>query len=132
MIRGEDSEFSLEDSEFSLRLKKAGYRIVLTPNAVCYHSQPDSILQLIKLHIRNGLGVAFVDTFYPDLNIDVEPYKIDYVLGRKSKAGRIRRFMLSSIRSILSRKVLLLSSKIFYLAGYFCGIVKYRLFRFDG
>jgi GT2 family glycosyltransferase len=115
-----------EDSEFSWRLLQAGYRIMLAPRTWCYHPAPDNISELIRINVRNGLGVAFVDTFYPHLNIDVHPETITKFSSPKSKGQRLKRFILSGLKAIVSLKFLLVLSKLFYMAGYVWGLFRYR------
>ncbi len=119
-----------EDSELSLRLNKSGYRIVLAANTWCYHPAPCNIRQLAKINFRNGAGVAFVDTFYPELNIDVHPQGIDRFSNRKTIMERIKRFIVSGFVAIIKMYNLLILAKIYYLAGYAYGVFKYRIFRF--
>jgi glycosyltransferase involved in cell wall biosynthesis len=119
-----------EDSELSLRLNKAGYRIVLAANTWCYHPAPGNIRQLAKINFRNGAGVAFVDTFYPELNIDVHPQGIDRFSSRKTIMERGKRFVSAGFAAIIKKNNLLVLAKINYLAGYAYGVFKYRVFRF--
>jgi GT2 family glycosyltransferase len=116
-----------EDSELAVRLKKAGYRIVLAPHTWCFHPSPDNIRQLIKTNLRNGIGVAFVDMFYPDLNVDVHAQGILYSSERKTVPGRIKRFLLQGIEATLRMKIIFLASKLFYALGYYYGFLKYRI-----
>lgn len=119
------------DPEFSYRLRKAGYRTLLVPYTWCYHPQPDNIIQLVKIQFRDGKGVAFVDIFYPHLNIDVHPEGIIYFSERKSIFRRIIRFLLSGFEAILRGKILLSLAKVIYVIGYCYGIVRYRILRFS-
>lgn len=118
-----------EDSELAVRVKKEKYRIVLASNTWCYHPSPDNIFQLVKIQFRNGLGVAFIDIFYPDLNVDIHPKGIIYFSERKTKRERLKRFFLTGLNAVIEIKLLLILSKIFYAAGYFSGAVKYKLIK---
>lgn len=122
MIRG-------EDSEFSLRLTKRGYRIVIAPYAFYYHRQPDNLSTLIKTQIRNAIGVAYADSFYPLLNIDIEPYNLNYACERRNFLSRIKRFASSWLQALAGGKTLLLFSKCIYSVTYGFTLFKYRLAR---
>lgn len=113
-----------EDSVLSSQLIKAGYRVVLAPHQWCYHPQPANIVELVKTQFRNGAGVAFVDVFYPDLNVDVHPKGITYFSEKKSILERIGRSLLSGIDAISKGKSLLLLSKTLYTLGYCYGVLK--------
>jgi len=120
-----------EDPELSSRLIKAGYRVVLVARTWAYHLQPDNLIELIKINIRNGLGASFVDAFYPQLNVDVDPKGIIYSAKKISILGRIFRFLVSFLEAIIKGKILLLLAKVFYLIGYFRGIVEYRILKLN-
>lgn len=120
IIRGEDSLLSYE-------LNRIGYRIVIAPNTWCYHPTPESFVKLAMINIRNGEGACFVDIFYPELNIDVHPKSIIYISDKINILQRIRRFIVSILGAIFGMKILLLSARIFYIAGYFFGVYKYKI-----
>lgn len=117
------------DSDFSLRLQEAGYRVVIAPGASFYHPPPGNMWKLFKINFRNGLGVIFVDAYYPDLVIDVDPRGVQYVAERKSKLERTQRFISSFFVSLFQGKFLLFLAKLTYAAGYFYGFFKYRILK---
>lgn len=122
MIRG-------EDSELAVRVNAEKYRIVLAPNTWCYHPSPDNIFELIKTQFRNGTGVAFVDVFYPKLNVDIHQRGIIGFSEKKTFGQRVKRFLLSLCEAIFKIKILLVFSKIFYTIGYLYGIFKFKILR---
>ena len=118
-----------EDNLLSYQLREAGYRVVLAPHTWCYHPQPDNLTELIKTQFRNGLGVCFVDTFHPDLNIDMHPDGVLFCTTRKTISARIRRFALSLLSAVFQGRFLLLSAKLIYMVSYLQGICKYRILK---
>ncbi len=120
MIRG-------EDTEFSLRIRKKGYKIVIVPQTWCYHHPPRNLLQMIKVQIRNGIGAAFIDAFYPRLNMDIHPDKLMYELKNKSLSARISRFIHKFIKAFISLRVLYFTTKLVYGLSYIFGRLKYFL-----
>jgi glycosyltransferase involved in cell wall biosynthesis len=119
-----------QDPEFCFRLRQAGYRTVLAAHTWCYHPQPDTLIGLLKIQFRNGLAVAFVDTFYPELNIDVDPRGIMNTSKRISKFVRALRFFTVFLNGVIRMKVLLLLAKIIYLSGYLYGLLRYKILSF--
>ena len=115
-----------EDPEISQRFKMAGLRLVLAANVLCLHPAPKVLIELIRLHFRNGIGVAFADRFYPGLNIDVNPQSIIYPVRAQTKISRITRFVSQFIVSIFSAKLLWALSKISYIFGYVYALVRTR------
>ena len=122
MVRGEDSEIS-----HRILLKK--YRVVMAPETWCYHPQPAGVLGLIKLNFRNGLGVSYIDSYCPELNIDVHPEGVMYFSEKKGFFSRLIRFIKGVFESIFKLRSLLLLSKASYITGYICGIVIYKACR---
>jgi len=122
IIRGEDSVLSQDVSG-------EGLRVVLAPQAFYFHPQPENLLQLAQLNMRNGRGSCFVDTFYPDLNLDLHPKGITYFSDKKNIYQRMHRFTFAIIRALLKGESLLFLSKLFYSLGYFHGMIKYTLLR---
>jgi glycosyltransferase involved in cell wall biosynthesis len=122
IIRGEDSVFSRDVSG-------RGLRVVLAPQAFCFHPQPENFWRLATVNMRDGRGSCLVDTYYPDLNLDVHPKGITYFTERKNIPQRIGRFAFGIITALFNGKFLLFFSKSFYLLGYSHGIIKYRLLR---
>lgn len=117
-----------EDSEFSLRLRNKGYKIMMSPETWCYHHQPQNFIQLVTRYIRNGLGVAYIDTYYPELNIDIHPHELMFELNKKSILYRICRFIKAYIKALAAMRLLYMSSRIIYIFAYFYGIIKYKVF----
>ncbi len=122
MVRG-------EDSEFSFRLRKKDYKIMMAPQTWYFHHQPQNFIQMISRQIRNGLGVAFVDVYYPELNIDIHPTQLMYELERKSIIGRIFRFIGAYIKGIVNMRLLYMISRIIYSIAYMYGIFKYKVLK---
>ncbi len=118
-----------EDSLLSYQLKEAGYRVVLAPNTWCYHPQPANLVQLIRMQLKIGNGVAFVDVFHPELNIDVHPKGIAYTSEKKSAFERLVRFVSSGLQAICKIRILLVLAKFFYALGYLQGLLRYTVFK---
>ncbi len=125
MIRG-------EDSELTARIRKAGYRTVLAPQTWCLHPCPDNFWQLARTNIRNGAGVAFVDTRYPQLNSDIHPAGITHYSAPKTRPERALRFFRTGIKAFSQGKILLVSAKFYYALGYSYGLVKYKVLKEKG
>jgi GT2 family glycosyltransferase len=55
------------DSEFFYRLRRAGYRLVIAPDAWTYHPAPASLGRLLAKHFRYGTGYAQEVQRHPEL-----------------------------------------------------------------
>jgi len=54
------------DPDLRVRLREAGYRVVLVPGARIHHPLPDGWRPLLKIFFRNGFGSAYAWKFQPD------------------------------------------------------------------
>lgn len=54
------------DPDLRVRLRAAGYRVVLAPNARIHHPLPDGFTKLLRVFFRNGIGSAYAQKFQPD------------------------------------------------------------------
>jgi len=111
------------DGEFSHRIRKHNYRVVLAPKTWIYHPAPRNLLKLIGISFRNGKATAFVDKYYPELNFDLGTKNIILALSRKSKKYRLWRFVKEMAQGIISLKLIKLISKIAYIIGYINGSI---------
>ncbi len=107
-----------EDPELSFRIKNNGYRTVLAADACFFHPVPGNLADLMKISWRNGAATAYVDRFYPRLNIDLDPKGIIPKAEPKSKSYRLRRFALMFFKSIFCFQIILLVHKSVYALGY--------------
>jgi GT2 family glycosyltransferase len=54
------------DPDLRVRLRSAGYRVVLAPQARIFHPLPGNLKQLLRIFFRNGIGSAYAYKFQPD------------------------------------------------------------------
>jgi cellulose synthase/poly-beta-1,6-N-acetylglucosamine synthase-like glycosyltransferase len=54
-----------EDVEFSFRLAERGYRMILLPEAITYHTHPESLMHYLTRKFQYARGRAIVYTIYP-------------------------------------------------------------------
>lgn len=54
------------DPDLRVRLRAAGYRVVLVPGARIHHPLPDGWRPLLRIFFRNGFGSAYAWKFQPD------------------------------------------------------------------
>jgi rhamnosyltransferase len=118
-----------EDSVISAAIQQAGRRTVLVPQTICFHSAPKNFLELIKLSLRNGRGASYVDVFFPELNLDVDPRSVVHFSSRKNVFERTSRFISTLLQAIGQGHFLLLTTKVFYALGYAWGVVRHQIFR---
>jgi len=131
---GKFNEYILRghDPEFSYRVRKNGYRTVLVPQTWCYHPVPKNVKELARLHFRNGKATAFVDKYYPELNIDLDPKSVIYPSEYRNRVYRGLRFARSFFDACISGKSLLVAAKLTYILGYSYGILANTILNIAG
>jgi len=50
-------------------VRRAGYRVVVLPNAWIHHLLPETLPGILRQYFRNGMGAAYVKKFYPEFAI---------------------------------------------------------------
>jgi GT2 family glycosyltransferase len=121
-----------QDPEFSYRVRKNGYRTVLVPQTWCYHPVPKNVKELVRLHFRNSKATAFVDKYYPELNIDLDPKGVIYPSEYRNRVYRGLRFAGSFFCACISGKSLLVTAKLTYILGYSYGILTNTILNIAG
>lgn len=81
------------DPDLRVRLRAAGYRVVLAPQARIYHPMPSGWQRLLRTFFRNGYGSAYARKFHPDTVYEThEVLEDDTFQPRTSLAYRAIRF----------------------------------------
>ncbi|MCC6694158.1 MAG: glycosyltransferase [Candidatus Hydrogenedentes bacterium] len=115
------------DPDLRVRLRAAGYRVVLAPNARIYHPLPDGWNRLLKMFFRNGFGSAYAQKFQPDSVYDThEELDAAAFKPRTSFAWRILRFPARLVKALAEGKFLRLGAYTAYAFGYMWGFLTAR------
>ncbi|MCC6490775.1 MAG: glycosyltransferase [Candidatus Hydrogenedentes bacterium] len=115
------------DPDLRVRLRAAGYRVVLAPNARIYHPLPDGWKRLLRMFFRNGYGSAYAQKFQPDSVYDThEELDAAGFKPRTSLAWRVLRFPARLIKALAEGKFLRLGAYTAYAAGYVWGYLTAR------
>ncbi len=117
------------DPDLRVRIRKAGYRVVLAPDTWAYHPFPENLLKFIRLFFRNGSGSAYIQVFHPELVYDTdEALHSEKFVARRPLIYRALRFPLRLLKALVTLQWLRLLGYTVYLAGYIAGFVRFRLF----
>lgn len=110
------------DPDLRVRLRQAGYRVVLAPETCIYHPLPRSWNALLKTFFRNGYGSAYAQKVRPDLIYEThEALHSSSFQPRRPLLYRLCRFPLRLGLAILQGKLLRFSAYCGYAAGYLWG-----------
>lgn len=112
------------DPDLRARLRNAGYRVVLVPNARIHHPLPADMRGLLKLFFRNGYGSAHAWKFHRD-----SVYETHEKLEARSFAAtrpfvyRLVRMPLRITAALLTGKSLRAFAYCAYTCGYAWGLI---------
>ena len=112
------------DPDLRVRMRAAGYRVVLVPGCVIYHPLPDGLRPLLKTFFRNGFGSAYAQRFQPDSVFEThESLHEEDFNPRTSLAYRIARFPARLLKAAATGQFLRLAAYSAYACGYAWGMM---------
>ncbi len=118
------------DPDLRVRIRKAGFRVVLAPQTWAYHPLPDSLPKFVRVFLRNGYGSAYLQLMHPEINYDTdEAFDSKGFRSKRSFFYRIFRYPLRLIKSLVTLQWLRLLGYSVYLIGYLGGLVRFSLLR---
>ncbi len=113
------------DPDLRVRLRAAGYRVVLAPHARIYHPMPESWNKLLRIFFRNGFGSAYAQKYQPDSVYDThETLDSASFQPKVSFARRVARFPVRLLKALFEGKWLRLAAYISYAFGYAWGLLR--------
>jgi len=116
------------DPDLRVRLRNAGYRVVLAPDSWVYHPLPGTLFKLMKAFFRNGMGSAYCLKYQPELIYDTdEILEAEGFKPKKTFIYRLMRFPIRLLKALIDLKVLRFIAYIIYAIGYYCGLIKYSI-----
>ena len=111
------------DPDLRLRIRGAGYRVVIVPQTWGYHPQPKSLRELLRMSYKYGAGAAEVFLTAPEMAIDTpdafresESYRRPFARRVVQSAGRL-------LEAVVKAEDIRLLSQAAYGAGYLTYVV---------
>ncbi len=121
------------DPDLRVRIRRAGYRVVLVPKTWVYHPFPATLQKFIRLFYRNGYGSSYIQTFHPEINYDTdEATDSSQFVPKHSLAFRVVRFLMRLLKSLVRLQWIRLLGYSVYLFGYAHGFFKFQWMRLSG
>ena len=115
------------DPDLRVRLRAAGYRVVLAPHARIHHPLSDGWRGLLRTFFRNGFGSAHTCKFHPELAYETDErlHGSDF-RARRSLAYRVFRFPLRLVGALIQGRLLRFGAYCAYACGYVWGTITAR------
>ncbi len=115
------------DPDLRVRLRAAGYRVVLVPHARIYHPMPDGWRNLVRIFFRNGYGSAYARRFRPDSVYETHEALHDATFRpRTSLVYRLARFPLRLLKALARGRFMRFIAYTSYAFGYGWGLFTAR------
>jgi len=112
------------DPDLRVRMRRAGYRVVLVPNARIYHPLPEGWGNLMRVFFRNGYGSAYSQRFQPDSVYEThEELASDTFTPRTTLGYRIVRYPFRLGRALARGQWMRFVAYTVYAFGYCWGYV---------
>jgi len=112
------------DPDLRVRLRAAGCRVVLVPQALIYHPLPDGWRPLLRTFFRNGFGSAYARKFQPDAVYEThEELDAATFQPRTRFAFRVLRFPLRLAKAVVEAKFIRFAAYCAYACGYLWGML---------
>lgn len=113
------------DPDLRVRLRNAGYRVVLVPHAAIYHPLPDGWRRLLRIFFRNGFGSAYAQKFQPDSVYETHEALDASTFRPRTRLGyRAARFPFRLLKAVIEGKPLRFWAYSSYACGYVWGLVR--------
>ena len=110
------------DPDMRVRLRDAGYRVVLAPNCRIYHPLPDGWGKLVRIFFRNGKGSAYAQRFQPQTVYEThESLSDENFQPRTSLWYRIARYPFRLLKALFTGQFMRLAAYTSYAFGYVWG-----------
>jgi GT2 family glycosyltransferase len=115
------------DPDLRVRLRNAGYRVVLAPHAAIYHPLPEDLRKLVKVFFRNGFGSAYAWKFEPNSVFEThEQLDSTDFKPKTSLIYRIVRFPFRLLSAMVTGRWLRFAAYSAYAMGYVWGLCTAR------
>ena len=112
------------DPDLRVRLRTAGYRVVLAPHARIHHPLPEGWRRLLRTFFRNGFGSAYAHKFQPETVFETsESLHLDRFRPRTSLIFRIVRFPFRLLFALAQGKFQRCGAYCAYACGYLWGVI---------
>jgi hypothetical protein len=113
------------DPDLRVRIRAAGYRVVLAPGCRVYHPLPRNWRALARTFFRNGFGSAYAQKFHAETVFDThEHLSSDGFNPRRPVWYRLIRFPARLAGAVLRGQGIRFVAYCVYTAGYVYGLAR--------
>jgi glycosyltransferase involved in cell wall biosynthesis len=111
------------DPDLRYRIRQAGYKIAIAPNSWGYHPMPKTMVKLLEMFFRNGMGSSWVQKHYPELTFHDSVDHTTAFRARTSLQFRIIASFTDLSKSIVCGHFFYFLARVSYAMGFAYGIL---------
>lgn len=118
------------DPDLRVRIRKAGFRVVLVPDTWVYHPLPESFSKFVRTFFRNGYGAAYIQKFHPEINYDTdENTRSSSFVAKRPFWYRLLRYPVRLIESLVRFEWIRFAGYTVYVFGYLWGAFQFYILK---
>jgi glycosyltransferase involved in cell wall biosynthesis len=114
------------DPYLRMEFRRAGYKVVVVPEAYYSHLPPATFKKLVKQFFRNGKQAAFCNKFFPQWLIETPGTHVNDFVEKRSFYFRVFRYALNMLINLLKGRWIYISVYIAYALGFGWGYIHFR------
>lgn len=112
------------DPDLRVRIREAGYRVVLAPQARIYHPLPSDWTKLLRIFFRNGFGSAYAYKFQRESVFETHEVLHDEAFQpRTTLIYRLGRYPLRLLKALAEGQFMRFGAYCSYALGYGWGVM---------
>lgn len=112
------------DPDLRVRIREAGYRVVLAPQARIYHPLPSDWTKLLRIFFRNGFGSAYAYKFQRESVFETHEVLHDEAFQpRTTLIFRLGRYPLRLLKALAEGQFMRFGAYCSYALGYGWGVM---------
>jgi len=111
------------DTDLRFRVRKAGYRIVVVPDAWAYHPLPDTPRKLLKMWFDKGKWTAYNRRRFPGFHFEAPDGVAKDFVPLRSMRYRVARYAFRVLAAMATMKPVRLATQVAYVCGYAKGLL---------
>ncbi len=118
------------DPDLRVRIRDAGYRVVLVPDTWVYHPLPESFSKFVRTFFRNGYGTAYIQKYHPEINYDTdEKADLASFVAKRPLWYRVLRYPIRLLQSLIRLEWIRFAGYTVYVFGYLWGAIQFYILR---
>jgi len=114
------------DPYLRMKFRRAGYKVVVVPEAYYSHLPPATYKKLVRQFFRNGKQAAYCNKFFPQWLIETPDSHVSDFVEKRPFYFRAGRYAFNMFMNVLKGRWIYISVYVAYALGFGWGYVRFR------